>query len=89
MGRPLDADAIAMICDHMNEDHADAVVGYARVFGNRADARSARLITFDATGMDIEVKTAAESISLRIPFGHELQDADDARDTLIAMAKAS
>jgi putative heme iron utilization protein len=88
MAGPLDAQTIAMICDHMNDDHADAVAGYARTFGGCPDARTARLVTFDASGMDIAVDSATGPRSVRIAFDHELRDGDDARDTLIAMAKA-
>jgi putative heme iron utilization protein len=87
MGRPLDAQAISMICDHMNEDHADAVLGYARTLAGRSDAASARMTGFDAIGMDLVVETGAGSIAVHIPFDHELRDADDARDTLIALAR--
>jgi len=88
MARPLDAQTISMICDHMNEDHADSVAGYVRVFGNMPEAQTARLVSFDASGMDIDVETAAGPTPVRIAFDHELRDGDDARDTLIAMAKA-
>jgi putative heme iron utilization protein len=88
MARPLDVPTIRMMCDHMNDDHADAVAGYARRFGNHPDARTARLVSFDANGMDIEVDSAGGPLPVRIAFDHELRDGDDARDTLIAMAKA-
>jgi putative heme iron utilization protein len=76
-----------MICDHMNEDHADAVLGYARTLAGRSDAASARLTGFDSAGMDLAVDTGSGSVDVRIPFDHELRDADDARDTLIALAR--
>jgi len=88
MARPLDIQTITMICDHMNEDHADAVLGYARTLAGRTDAASARLTSFDPTGMDLTVQTDAGAVAVRIPFDHEIRDADDARDTLIALAKA-
>ncbi len=78
-----------MICEHMNDDHADAVSAYARTFGNIADVQSARLLSLDALGMDIDVDSAAGRATVRVAFDHEIRDADDARDTLIAMAKAT
>jgi putative heme iron utilization protein len=88
MARPLDAQSITMICDHMNEDHADAVLGYARTLAGRTDAASARMTGFDSVGMDLAVETDLGPVKLRIPFDHELRDADDARDTLISLARA-
>jgi len=88
MARPLDAQSITMICDHMNEDHANAVLGYARTLAGRTDAASARMTGFDSIGMDLAVETDLGPVKLRIPFDHELRDADDARDTLISLARA-
>jgi hypothetical protein len=39
--------------------------------------------------MDIDVDSAAGRATVRVAFDHEIRDADDARDTLIAMAKAT
>jgi len=87
MARALDAQTITMICDHMNEDHADAVLAYAHTLAGRTDAASAHLTGFDPTGMDLAIQTEAGPAAVRIAFDHELQDADDARDTLIALAR--
>ena len=75
------------ICAHMNEDHADAVALYARVFGGAAYAIAARMKKIDAQGMDLTVETATETTPLRIAFSHELKDAEDAHHTLIDMVK--
>jgi len=71
----------------MNEDHADAVLGYARTLAGRTDAASARITGFDPAGMELAVETDAGPAAVRIAFDHEIQDADDARDTLIALAR--
>lgn len=75
------------ICQHMNEDHSDAIVLYARAFGGATDAISAKMLKIDATGMDLLVQQQDTSQPLRIPFDHVLQDAEDAHHTLIAMVK--
>ncbi|GAC1425240.1 MAG: hypothetical protein NVSMB5_19510 [Candidatus Velthaea sp.] len=89
MDNPLTPQAAAAICDHMNDDHADAIVTYARVFAKIADAREARMTGMDRAGMNLDVVAEAGTANVRIPFDHELRDADDARDTLIAMARAT
>ena len=75
------------ICRHMNEDHADAILLYAKVFANADQATSARMLKIDAEGMDLNVRAHDAETSMRIPFDHRLQDSEDAHQTLIAMVK--
>jgi putative heme iron utilization protein len=86
------ADAISpevsdRICKHMNDDHAEAIQLYARVFGGEVDASAAEMIRIDPEGMDLSVKVNEETKPVRIAFDHELQDSEDAHQTLIAMVK--
>jgi putative heme iron utilization protein len=37
MSDPFSPEVSERICKHMNEDHADAVALYARIFGNSPD----------------------------------------------------
>jgi putative heme iron utilization protein len=69
----------------MNDDHADSIVAYAHHYANATTVTQATMISLDATGMDLA--TNGPTPTLRITFDHELQDANDARDTLIAMAR--
>jgi putative heme iron utilization protein len=71
----------------MNEDHANAVVLYAQVFGDCPEAEAARMLAIDPEGMDLAVEVAGKEESLRINFEHPLKDAEDAHHTLIAMVK--
>jgi putative heme iron utilization protein len=72
----------------MNEDHADAVARYATVFARCAEVARARMVSLDSEGMDLEVFTSAgDSSTARVPFDHAVVDADDARVTLIALAR--
>ncbi|KAF3886295.1 MULTISPECIES: DUF2470 domain-containing protein [Nostocales] len=75
------------ICNHMNEDHADAVALYARTFGGVADVTAASMMSIDAEGMDLTAQVNGESLPVRIQFDHVLADAEDAHHTLIAMVK--
>ncbi|MBD2495191.1 DUF2470 domain-containing protein [Nostoc sp. FACHB-280] len=75
------------ICNHMNEDHGDAVLLYAKVFGNITEAISAKMLAIDSQGMDLSAQFNEESIPVRIQFDHILADAEDAHQTLIAMVK--
>jgi putative heme iron utilization protein len=67
---------------HMNEDHRDAIVGYAAHFG-KADARADWIMTgIDADGIDL----AAGDVIVRIFFPDPLAKAEEVRSTLVAMA---
>jgi putative heme iron utilization protein len=75
------------ICKHMNEDHADAIALYARVFGKLTDAAAAEMVAIDPTGMDLNVQVNGTATPVRILFDHTLQDSEDAHHTLIEMVK--
>ena len=71
----------------MNEDHADAVVLYAKSFGGVTDASTAQMLSIDAHGMDLTAQVNGEDVPVRIQFDHVLANAEDAHQTLIAMVK--
>ena len=87
MARTLTPQVVAEICQHMNDDHADSVATYARVFGGCTGVRSARIAKLDAEGMELDVDTDERSATVHIAFDHALQDVGDARRTLVAMAQ--
>lgn len=71
----------------MNEDHADAVLLYAKAFAGTATATSAEMLKIDAEGMDLRVSDETGASATRITFDHELKDSEDAHHTLIEMVK--
>ena len=75
------------ICKHMNEDHGEAIVLYARVFGDTPNAESAKMVAIDPQGMDLTAKVGDEEKPIRIKFERTLQDSEDAHQTLITMVK--
>ena len=89
MSDALTPDAAAAICRHMNDDHADAIVAYARHFAHLEGVVSARMSGIDPHGMDIDAATDGATVAARVLFDHPLADARDARTTLIAMARAA
>ena len=89
MSAILPAEASAAICEHMNEDHADSIADYARRFACLDGVTAARMTGIDAEGMDLAVEMGDRTVAARVVFDHVLGDAADARDTLIAMARAA
>lgn len=87
MSKDFSADISSRICKHMNDDHADAIVLYAKAFGGVTDAKEAKMLSIDAQGMDLTAQVNGEIVPVRIQFEHVLADAEDAHQTLIAMVK--
>jgi putative heme iron utilization protein len=75
------------ICKHMNEDHAEAIALYAKVYGNQPETEAAQMLSIDAEGMDLSIQIQEKNDTLRIEFDHTLTDSEDAHQTLIAMVR--
>ena len=80
---PLTDAVSERICKHMNRDHSEAVLAYARHYGGRPDAREAEMLAVRAEGMDLR----ADGETLVVTFDHLLSDSEDAHRTLVAMCK--
>ncbi|WP_445634706.1 Heme iron utilization protein [Nostoc sp. DSM 114161] len=87
MSNNFSAEISSRICNHMNEDHSDAVVLYAKTFGGITDAIAAKMLSIDAQGMDLTAQVNGENVPVRIKFDRVLADSEDAHQTLIAMVK--
>ncbi|MEH1919850.1 DUF2470 domain-containing protein [Nostoc sp.] len=87
MSKDFSTEISSRICKHMNDDHADAVLIYAKAFGDVTDASAAEMLSIDAQGMDLTVQVNGEAVQVRIQFDRVLTDAEDAHQTLIAMVK--
>lgn len=79
------ADVAPGILDHMNRDHADALVTYARAAGEAAD--EARMIGVDRLGFKLRLTAGDRRWSARIAFPREVTTADDTRRVLIEMLR--
>jgi putative heme iron utilization protein len=87
MADAFSSDVSDRICKHMNDDHAEAVLLYAKAFGGVTEAIAAQMLKIDADGMDLQIQQEAATAPVRITFDHTLQDSEDAHQTLIAMVK--
>jgi putative heme iron utilization protein len=87
MADPLTPQVSDRICKHMNDDHAEAIALYAKVFGNTPDADTAKMDAIDPEGMDLTAQVNGETVPVRIKFDHTLEDSEDAHHTLIEMVK--
>lgn len=80
------ADVAGGIIQHMNADHADALLAYARVFGGVA-ADEAVMTAVDRLGFKLRVTAGGRRHSVRIAFPREVATSADSRAVLIEMAK--
>ncbi len=78
------ADVASGIVEHMNRDHADALITYARHYaGETAD--EATMVTVDRLGFKLRLRQADRLSSVRIAFPREVTTADQSREVLIEM----
>jgi putative heme iron utilization protein len=87
MAEQLTKEVIDNMCKHINEHHADAVLVLAQSFGNCVDAAAATVLLIDPQGMDVTAQVNDAAVPIRIQFDHILKDAEDAKNTIVAMVK--
>ena len=78
------ADAATGILDHMNRDHADALIAYARHFASEA-ADEATMTAIDRLGFRLRIRTGERLHGVRIAFPREVTTAGESRTVLIEM----
>ena len=81
---PLTPAVSDRICKHMNDDHADAVLAYAKHYAGVENPDQARMVAVKPEAMELEVDGATVSVA----FDHTLSDSEDAHRTLVAMLRA-
>ncbi|MGK7907917.1 MAG: DUF2470 domain-containing protein [Synechococcus sp.] len=87
MADPITPAVSDRICQHMNDDHAEAVALYAQVYGGLANVKSAQMKAIDPQGMDLMADVDGAETAVRIAFERDLADSEDAHQTLIAMVR--
>ncbi len=78
------ADVAASIIDHMNRDHQEALLTFARVLA-RAEADEARMMAVDRLGFKLRIRSGGRLHGARIPFPREVRSAEESRAVLIEM----
>jgi putative heme iron utilization protein len=82
------ADAGPGIVEHMNRDHADALLAYARHYaGETADEAS--MVTVDRLGFKLRLRQGERLSSVRIAFPREVTSAGQSREVLIEMLRVA
>jgi iron complex transport system ATP-binding protein len=86
-GAILPADLVAGAVQHMNEDHADAVLAYAQSLAGLAWAQIAELTGIDDAGVELIARAEGREETARIQFDAPLTSADELRPAMVALAR--
>ena len=81
---PLTKESITRICNHMNKDHSDAVMAYAKYYGGIENCNNAKIVNLSSELMELKV----DEQMIKIHFDHNLKDCSDAHETLVSMIKS-
>jgi heme iron utilization protein len=79
-------DVAAGIVEHMNHDHADALIIYARHYAGEA-ADEATMVSVDRLGFKLRLRQGEQLSSVRIAFPREVMTAGQSREVLIEMLR--
>lgn len=82
------ADHAAAILDHMNADHADALLLYCRAHGG-VEPAAATMTGIDRMGFRIRAQVGDRLQGLRINFPRAVQTPSEARTVLVEMVRAA
>jgi putative heme iron utilization protein len=80
------ADSAIGIIQHMNADHADALILLAKAFAG-IEAQEATLTLVDRLGFNVRLKTQDGASGARIAFLREVRSPAEARDVLVEMTE--
>ena len=82
------ADAAEGILEHMNRDHADALLALSRVHADGA-VEEATMLSVDRLGLRVRVRSGERLHAARISFQREVTTAEECRAMLIEMIRAA
>jgi putative heme iron utilization protein len=80
------ADAAPGIIQHMNQDHADALVAYAQHYAGEAPDEAV-MVAVDRLGFKLRLRQGDRLSSVRIPFPREVTTTNQSREVLIDMLR--
>ena len=80
---------VARIVGHMNDDHADALVAYCRVFGGRPATERAEMVGVDRYGFTMLAAEAGsdDRTAVRIPWGRRVDTPAEVRAATIRLLR--
>ncbi len=83
------APAAVGILKHMNDDHPDALVSYARALAHRPDATGATMTAVDQYGFELSITTPEGPRAGRVAFDSPVATSDEVRKAMVALVKTA
>ena len=77
----------AGIIEHMNQDHADALVAYCRTFSRATDTSAATMTGVDRYGFEMSAITERGPRPIRLAFSAPIQSSEDARREMVELVR--
>lgn len=81
------ASGAAYAIEHLNEDHADALLLMAQALGGHPDATEAKCVRIDRYGLDLRVKTPRGTAEPRIAFAEPASKPGDLRGATVELTR--
>ncbi len=83
---PVEPQALDAV-NHLNEDHADALLIMAKAFGQFPEATEARCERADRYGLDLELETAEGAMATRVNFAERINSPGGLRAATVDLAR--
>jgi len=75
------------IINHMNADHADALIAYCRAFSKAKDTTAATMTGVDRYGFEMSAHTGRGPRPIRLAFSKPIASPEEARREMVALVK--
>lgn len=73
--------------EHLNDDHADALLEMAQALGDAPEATAARCLDADRTGLDLIVKTPTGERQVRVSYEKPIGEPAGLRRATVRLAQ--
>lgn len=73
--------------EHLNDDHADALLDMARALGGCPQGIAARCLDADSTGLDLLVATPAGEVPVRVDYEEPIDGPEGLRKATVRLAQ--
>jgi putative heme iron utilization protein len=73
--------------EHLNDDHADALLEMAQALGGRPEATAARCVDADRTGLDLIATIPAGEIPVRVDYDEPIDGPEALRKATVKLAQ--
>jgi heme iron utilization protein len=73
--------------NHLNDDHADALLEMAQALGGAPEATVARCLDADRTGLDLVVQTPTGERQVRVDYAEPIEGPEGLRKATVTLAQ--